>query len=246
MWLRYCAPVLGQMNVGAVTSAHILKIIDPMVARGHLPNANRYIKLLSAWWNWSALRFPAMPRNPTTGIELLPEEPLELSMSVEQMKVFGTAYTACQHPAKWSLLWLLLTGSRCGILQVLRPEWIEDGHVIFPKRTPGTKNARHVIMGSVALAMLQEHGCHVTDQKMREALDEVEALCGYRLTPHSLRKSYTSLAELELGVPRALIDQIVNHSMTKLHAAYYKQAVLTLAPFAATIEAGMLRLAGLQ
>jgi integrase len=246
LWLRHPAPHLAKLPINAVTSIHCDKAVDALIKRGCHTTSNRVVSLLSAWWNWmQRVKYPHILLNTPHPMrrEKLDEDPVEWSMTFEQLPFFYKAWEGAQHKQKWILMFLLITGSRIGLTCVMRREWLDQWGLKVPKKTPGAKGATHLLMGPEARAMFEQNTVPVLDEWVYDSLKEINAVVGgpfgRALNPHALRKTFSARAE-EMGVPKPLVDWLINHKASKLDMSYYDRNAETIHPFLLKIEAGLL------
>ena len=205
--------------------------------------------MISAFWRWARRRYPEHMKGqdcPTLGRKQQEEDPLEFSLSAEDLAAIGAAWKASTNPDRWAVLWMLLVGSRIGVLPVLQRSWLDGPFLQIPKRTVGAKGARWIVQGPVALKLLEDAPLPITDARIRAVLTEICEAAGVPCHPHGLRSTMTTRSEIDLHIPRPILDVLVNHLPKKIDRAYYQWSVKPLLPYALQIEAGMLGFLGLQ
>lgn len=233
-----------------VSTATCIAILQPLISKGQYTTANRARSLLSKLCNWCRGLYPALLGNAPNWIAASPkqeENPEERTLSEAELKLFGKGWKASSALHKHTILWLLLTGSRGGLLQAYNSAWERGECLLIPKGTKKVKKARFVIMGKHATKLLPDMHLPVSVNGLRHAMDDIAAKGGIKgkCSPRTLRKTFSSLGA-DWGEMQAAIEFIQNHKGSSIQQAYLQRALDPLIPVVDRISTQMLKLMGIR
>lgn len=125
-------------------------------------------------------------------------------------------------------LFACFTSLRISDIQRFKPEWIQDGELVYyPHKTRNQYKEVRIPLTEPALRFLKdEHGDYfkpISDQKTNKALKEIAEIAGIEkhLTFHVARHTFGTLA-LESGVSVETLQEVLGHSDIKTTQIYAK------------------------
>ncbi len=250
MWKLHISPQFGARPIDTVTTATAMEIVTPLLQRKKLTTSNRLRAQLSKLYNWSAGRWPSKVQavNWTKAVTKAEVHADERILTKKELAALGKGFHKSQSKHKFAALWLLLTGSRSGVLKVWNPDWVEGQVVIIPKGVEGVKKARAIVMPKSAVSLLPRMTLPLTTSVLRHALDEIVSHAGITtggISPHTLRKTWSSFGA-DIGEPEAVIDALQNHKGSAIKQAYIRRSSEAMLPTAEKIAAHLLDIMGID
>lgn len=250
LWGLHVRPQFGAMRIDTVTTATAMEIVAPLLRRKKLTTANRLRAQLSKLYNWSSGRWPGKVAavNWAKALEKAEEHVSERILTKRELVALGKGFLNSTSKHKFATLWLLLTGSRSGVLKVWDPKWVEGQIVVIPKGVQGVKKARAIVMPKPAASLLQKMALPLTTSALRHALDDIVSHAGITtggISPHTLRKTWSSFGA-DIGEPEAVIDALQNHKGSAIKQAYIRRSCEAMLPTAEKIAAHLLQVMGLD
>ncbi len=245
LWKIHILKNFGHLTLDVLDSTVATQIIKPLVDRGKRTTANRLKSVLSKLWNWCEAEIP----NNQLGLKNWVAKrkkyfvaPVERTLSEAEIREFMQGYKQSTAKHKNAVLFLLLTGSRQGLLHCWKDEWLKGNILEIPPRVLGAKLARHLVMGDFALKLSRSFHHPMTTASIRHAMDDILYYCNLkRVSPHTLRKTFASRA-LDWEEKKWEVDVLLNHKGTAIEQAYFQRDLKTLIPVAKRIEKKMLSL----
>jgi integrase len=232
------------MPIDTVTTATAMEVVRPLLQDKKLTTANRLRAQLSKLYNWAAGKWPGKVQvvNWTKAVGKAPVFPVERVLTKKELAALGKGFLKSQTKHRFAILWLLLTGSRAGVLLVWNPSWVEGQFVIIPQGVEGVKKARAIVMPESAASILSKLTFPLTSAALRHALDDITSHAGITaggISPHTLRKSWSSLGA-DLGEPEPVIDALQNHKGSAIKQAYIRRSLESMLPTAEKIATHLL------
>lgn len=245
-WDLHVKTGYGALHLDQVNTATCNAILQPLIAQKHYTTANRLRSTLSKLCNWCRGLYPDFIGNKPNWIAASPKQeelPEERSLSEAELKLFGKGYKASNALHKEAILWLLITGSRGGLLEAYDPKWQNGNFLLIPQGTKQVKKARFIVMPNSAMRLLSHMHLPVTVSGLRHALDDICDKGGIRgkCSPRTLRKTFSSLGA-DWDEMEAAIDTLQNHKGSRIRQAYLQRSLKPLLPVAERIASRMLRI----
>ncbi|WP_243316717.1 tyrosine-type recombinase/integrase [Geothrix paludis] len=250
LWCLHIRPRFGSMPIDTVTTATALEVVRPLLQDKKFTTANHLRSLLSKLYNWSVGRWPNVVQavNWTKAVTKAEVHPDERVLTKRELVALGKGFLNSRAKHKLAALWLLLTGSRSGVLKVWDPTWIEGQIVVIPKGVQGVKKARAIVMPKSAASLVRKMTLPLTTSGLRHALDDVVShagITGGSISPHTLRKTWSSIGA-DLGEPEPVIDALQNHKGSAIKQAYIRRSCEAMLPTAEKIAAHLLQVMGID
>lgn len=221
---RDILPAFGTRKAQDVQRRDIIKMLDGIVARGAPVEANRVHSLTRRIFNWAISR-DLVAVNPAAGIERPGGEEAgrdRVLTDAEIKAVWAALGKEPEHVAKAFRL-LLLTAQRPGEVAKMRPEDIEGDWWTIPAQF--SKNGKphrvylspqtRAILGAKKLTGAWVFPSPKTDGARTDiwkAADGIRKTSGVDFRPHDLRRTAGTNMTRELGVSRALLGRVLNHT----------------------------------
>lgn len=233
-----------------VNTATCKAILKPLIAAEYYTTANRLRSTISKLCTWCRGEYPLVLKDQPNWIAGSPKQdefPEDRSLSESELKLFAKGYKASTALHKHTILWLLLTGCRGGLLEAFNPGWQNGNFLLIPIGTKRVKKARFVVMPNAAMRLIPHMQFPVTVAALRHALDDIADKGGIRgkCSPRTLRKTFSSLAadwdELESS-----IDFALNHKGSRIRQAYLLRTVKPLLPMVERTATRMLKIMGIR
>jgi integrase/uncharacterized protein with GYD domain len=241
-------PFIGKKKAKAVRRRDIILILDRIVDRGSPGMANRTLNVITKLFNFAVER-DILIGSPCTGMKM-PAKKKERQRVLSEMEIrkfwIGLPDSGISLPIQLALKLLLATGQRRG--EVVSSKWKEfdqkKGWWEIPASKTKSERAQKIPLNKIAKDLLEElkslsgysqyifqsprTGTHIDPRAATRALKKAQAYFGMdeEFRPHDLRRTCaTQMAEL--GVPRLIVGQILNHkdeSVTGRHYDKYEYA----------------------
>lgn len=245
VWQLHVQPRFGSMRINAVTTATAMEIVRPLILDKKLTTANRLRAQLSKLYNWSAGRWPGLVEavNWTKAVVKAEVHVDERILTKKELAALGKGFRKSRSKHKLAILWILLTGSRSGVLKVWDPSWVDGQVVVIPRGVEGVKKARAIVMPKAAASLIPLMTLPVTTAGLRHALDDVVDHSGIRtggISPHTLRKTWSSIGA-DIGEPEAVIDALQNHKGSAIKQAYIRRSFEAMLPTSERIAEHLLQ-----
>ena len=249
-WKLHIHPNFGAMPINTVTTATAMEIVSPLLQRKKLTTANHLRSQLSVLYNWSAGRWPnkVQALNWTKAVKKAPVPVNERVLSKKELVALGKGFLQSRAKHKHAVLWLLLTGSRSGVLKVWDPSWVEGQLVVIPRGVEGVKLARAIVMPKAAASLLPKMTLPLTASGLRHAIDDVVSHAGITaggISSHTLRKTWSSQGA-DIGQPEPVIEALQNHKGSTIKQAYLQRTCEAMLPTAEKIAAHLLHVMGID
>lgn len=249
-WKLHIHPSFGSMPIDMVTTATAMEIVSPLLQRKKLTTANHLRSQLSKLYNWCAGRWPnkVQTTNWIKSVTKAEVHASEVIFTRKELAALGKGFLRSRAKYKLSALWLLLTGSRSGVLTVWNSAWVDGQFVVIPKGVEGVKNARAIVMPRSATWLLSKMEFPVSQSGLRHALDDVVSQAGITkkgISTRTLRKTWSSQGA-EIGEPEAMIDALQNHKGSAIKQAYIRRSCEAMLPTAEKIAAHLLQVMGID
>jgi integrase len=238
IWRTHLLPKLGKTKIQAVTSAHVMQLINGIAHT----QANRTLAVLRKAFNLAIL-WGLRDTNPCAKVPGNSERKRQRYLSSEERVRLEAALDAiATSPLRWRfaqlIRLLLLTGCRVGEICRGRWEWVNEDAalLVIPidahKTGQSTGKDRVVHLPPAAIRILRElrrnsntewiiagdNGGHLVGyQKLWEELLRMADIQG--LLVHDLRRSYASIG-LSVGVSLSQIGQLLGHTSPLTTARY--------------------------
>lgn len=250
VWQLHVRPRFGSMRINTVTTATAMEVVRPLLLNKKFTTANRLRAQLSKLYNWSAGRWPDMVEqvNWTKAVAKAEVHVDERVLTRKELAALGKGFLQSRAKHKLAALWLLLTGSRSGVLKVWDPSWVEEQFVVIPKGVEGVKKARAIVMPKAAASLIPMLTLPLSTAALRHALDDVVDHAGITaggISPHTLRKTWSSFGA-DLGEPEPVIDALQNHKGSAIKQAYIRRSLEAMLPTAEKIAKHLLEVMGLH
>jgi integrase len=238
------------MPIDTVTTETALEVVRPLLQGKKLTTANRLRSQLSKLYNWSAGRWPKKVDavNWTKAVSKAEVPVNERVLTKKELAALGKGFLKSQTKHRFAVLWLLLTGSRAGVLLVWNSSWVEGQFVIIPQGVEGVKKARAIVMPESAASIISKLAFPLTSSALRHAVDDIISHAGIttgRISPHTLRKTWSSLGA-DLGEPEPVIDALQNHKGSAIKQAYIRRSLEAMLPTAEKIATHLLDVMGID
>jgi len=240
---RNLEPVWGELEVSTIDSGMANRLLDTLTPSV----ANKIIDLISSMWALGRLYYPQENlSNPTEGRKRSKLKPRERFISATEAPLLGKAWLASRSEHKFMLLWLLLTGSRCGVCAGYKPVWLTaPDRMEFPENEPGLKKARFIVIPTVAQSLVGKF-VPTLETRMCKVCHAMAKQAGIpAFTPHDLRRSFATFG-VDLGESDDQINSLLNHPRGKVTQAYLKRNIPPLVPVAERIANHIIGLLGLE
>jgi integrase len=250
LWRLHIHPRFGSMPIDTVTTETALEVVRPLLQGKKLTTANRLRSQLSKLYNWSAGRWPKKVDavNWTKAVSKAEVPVNERVLTKKELAALGKGFLKSQTKHRFAVLWLLLTGSRAGVLLVWNSSWVEGQFVIIPQGVEGVKKARAIVMPESAASIISKLAFPLTSSALRHAVDDIISHAGIttgRISPHTLRKTWSSLGA-DLGEPEPVIDALQNHKGSAIKQAYIRRSLEAMLPTAEKIATHLLDVMGID
>jgi len=221
-WEKHIGPEFGEMNIVDIDSGVVNRFLDD---RTHSVS-NVLLGIISNLYKFAKRYYPKETwDNPTEGRVRYPGGITDRRLRPEETALWATAWVKSRSTYKYMMMWLLLTGSREGVLLKYKPEWrIEDDRLVFSGSEPGLKGALYVVVPSKAQCLMDKIK-KVDRPTLWQACQGIAADAGIPpLSPHDLRRSFATFA-VDIGEPDDVIESLLNHLRGKITRAYLKRNV---------------------
>jgi integrase len=221
-WERHLEPEWGEMDIVDIDSGMVNRFLDE---RTHSVS-NKLFDLISNLYKFAKRYYPKdVWANPTEGRVRYAGGITERRLAPDEAQKWATAWVKSRNTHKYMLMWLLLTGSREGVVLNYRPEWrIAEDRLVFDGSEPGLKGALYVVMPKVAqglVAKFKKTDCNT----LWRASQAIAADAGIPpLSPHDLRRSFATFG-VDIEIADDVIESLLNHSRGKVTRAYLKRNV---------------------
>jgi integrase len=242
-YFRCLDPVWGELDVTTIDSGMANRLLDT-----YTPSvSNKLMDMISSMWALGKLYYPQENlSNPTAGRKRYKMKKGERFITNAEAPLLGKAWKESKSEHKFILLWLLLTGSRCGVCTEYKPEWlVGPDRMIFPEDEPGLKKARFVVIPTAAQPLVAKF-IPTQEKRLCKLCHTLAKQAGIpAFTPHDLRRSFGTFG-VDLGEPDDQIESLLNHTRCKVTEAYLKRNIDPLIPVAERISAHIISLLGLD
>jgi integrase len=206
---KYIQPELGGMALDTIGTSKVDTFLESL---DRIPTtANRVHALLSKHFNWASRRYTCVLSNPVMGREKHRETGRERRLSVSELQAFGQAWRLSNNPLRYAVLFLLLTGSRAGVITNFDPAWQRDNYLDIPAGTPGLKGCRYVVTPFISRTLLYRIQRTTLPALYHCLISMCENANIKDFTLHDLRRSFASFGA-DLGESDYLVDGILSHS----------------------------------
>jgi len=242
-WKRSISPYLGSLRVDATTTADIERMFDSYGAKRS--TSVHIHRILRPFLPWARRRYPGIPAD-LLDRPVAKETPSQDRLWREEIIRFGEALRECKYLQKWNVLFLLLTGSRAGILTNWDSSWINEDRIEIPMGLEGLKHARTCLV-TPPVANLLHRLVPCTHSALRNCVILLCRKAGLKpLSSHDLRRSYISEG-CDIGVPEEVMLALTGHvSRSQIGRVYNHRDMLTRMPQAMQVAEHLMRLLGDQ
>lgn len=274
-WRKYCAAIeagpevdvlpipllntenrIGTMQVKMIDTGTMERLFWPLSATP--TTYNRLRAMLHKFYNWCMAWYPReFLSNPVRVAKAEENDSRDRNLSVDELHRFGKAWRESTNVYKDNILFMLLTGSRAGIIVNWDPAWIQEEPYPFlkiPPKTPGTKNTRFVILPTTVKTLLPKIS-KTPNHLLATCLDQICKNADIVETDecplpclHDLRRTFSSRAgdidesddqtNAVLGHSTSTdIDGRAKKGASRVSDTYLRRAIPPLVPVAERISA---------
>jgi len=273
-WKKYCAAIepdpegkvlpvplvhaenrIGSMAIRMIDTGTMERLFWPLSATP--TTYNRLRAMLHKFFNWCMAWYPReFPSNPVRVAKADENDSRNRNLSVDELHRFGKAWRESTNVYKFNILFLLLTGSRAGIIVNWDPAWIQEepySILRISSRTPGTKNTKFVILPTPVKAFLPKIS-KTPNHLLATCLDQICKAAGIVEAEelplpclHDLRRTFSSRAgdidesddqtNAVLGHSTSTdIDGRAKRGASRVSDTYLRRAISPLVPVAERIS----------
>lgn len=225
-------PEWKERDIGTITRAEVVKVLDGIVARGAPVAANRTRALVHTVFEFGIRKsyLPADAVNPCRGVSRPggKEKSRERVLSKEELKTLWKSLSGFEEPLASAYRLMLLTAQRSGEVKAMRWDEIEGNLWVIPGHKTKNGQEQRLPLSRAALACIEalreestsdtwvfpsrfKQTPHIMDlTKATERLRKAGAPTLGKFTLHDLRRTVaTGLSEM--GIDDVLIAKILNH-----------------------------------
>jgi integrase len=242
-WKKFLEPIWGDLPAKSIDSGMVNRMLDLQTKSV----CNKLIDQIACMWAVGQLYFPADNLvSPVIGRKRHTLKPRERFITAEEAPKLGKAWMECTHHDKYMLLWLLLTGSRDGIVLHWQPRWqTAVDRLEFPEGEPLVKKARFVVIPSLAQPLVKRFIPTTINRLVRLCYRLAEAAGIPKFSPHDLRRSFATFG-VDINETDDQINSLLNHTRGKVTESYLKRNVPPLIPCAERISSHIVKLLGVD
>lgn len=231
-------PAFGDHKVAEIKRAHVIALLDVIVARGAKVKANRVRSLLSKLWNFAIERSIA-ESNPVQGVpRQVQERPRERCLSdAEIAKLWKELESFKSQKIADAYRLMLLTAQRVG--EVLHLAWgeldLDGGWWVIPAERSKTHQMHRVPLTATALEILKRRKAEAGDcpfvfsggrvskplRYIGKRHAEVVEACGFAFQPRDLRRTAGTWVA-STGVGRFVVARLLGHADRAITSVYDK------------------------
>lgn len=185
--------------------------------------------------------------NPCEGREREHQPSRERHLEAHELPLFAQAWLKCVNPHKWMVLFCLLSGCRAGATIHYKPAYrTREDALQFPKRVPGLKKARYVVMPKVTRSLIDKFVPNIYHQKLETVCNWIEKKAGLaHFSTHDLRRTFES-AGLELGMWEMAYYDLGGHGRGTVEDTYLVSHISVMLPAAEQICSHLMQQMGLK
>lgn len=231
---RYVLPLISARNIREIGKADISFLLEPIINRGALTQADRVRAVLSKMFNFAVDR-EYIVGSPVAGIKPCAKKvSRDNYLTPEDIKIFFHKIdsAAASDPIKRALKLILVTGQRPGEVIGMRKAELHGDWWIIPKERVKTGVEQKVYLTSLAKELIgQVSGSFVFESPRGGKAIEVNALAhairrnGFfdlrQFTPHDLRRT-TATGMVSLDISIDVVDRVMNHKIRGVTGVYIR------------------------